>query len=651
MSRALISKIPVSEIRPYIQSTRNVNNVGNGLVLLPRISVITLDFSSTSATSCTINFKREGGNGLLFASAGNVNCEHQITSKTVQAITFDLGNDKIIKLNRTQRSRGNIVILDVSLWGEPLQSNWNDELKKCKEHACLRLVDNELYASDGAFIKGTGITIQTYPPNVCTTDGEGIKFSTSCKILKLNIAEQQNEMEILSPKTTGEIVFDTNVSGFNIIYCNHYTSSTPSGIILDHYGSYTVPLPIIKFGEKYAIHVYLSKLDGNGKVMFGFIPDTNTSTFVTVDNVSSKDFTLYTVPLVAQQEYSLSIWRHFSATGRVKVDRIIVERTDCVSQEEVASVLTKSHFTLSSIPSVVEPIIPQLGETINDFQSVEIEDSNNVIGKYERISKNFAIFPAPTIYPKALNIVGNVNIRGFKARQWLYRVQTMLPGIVNNPGSGILICDVNSVATSPRVWIGEFSGDKQAALAPLVQSQMIFTPSLDNKLMLSQWFPNADVKLCDLPLPKIQDKQDSGDYYMYMEESKSFTEHLLNIWDDTNLCIVGTRLRVPDGMQYLSDYVKYEKLSESISKCKGLITLTHNNNFKSGIVDLALSMGVPVLTNNTYYFEKAKVVRHTTSSMITKEMLQNGLRQMSGTNPEPNHNDSVIGSLKILGII
>jgi hypothetical protein len=648
MSRALISKIPVSGIGSYIQSTRNVNNIGNGLVLLPRTGAITLDFSNTNATSCTINFKRESGNGLVFANAGSVSCEYQITSKTVQALTFDLGQDKIIRLNRTVRSRGNIIILDVSLWGEALQSNWNDELRKCKEHACLRLVGTELYASEGAYIKGTGITIQTDPPNVCTTNGEGIKFTASCKILKLNIVEQQKELEPSPPKTTGEVIFDTNVSGFNRIYCNNFASSDSGGIILDHHGSYTIPLSSIKSGQRYAIHVYISRLDGNGKVMFGLTPDTGTSMFVTAGGVSSKDFTLNTVPSIAQQGYSVSVWRHSSATGKVKIDRIIVERTDSVQQEDGSSVLTKNHFTLSNIPSV-EPIIPQL-RAVNDYPLTE-SDSNDVVGKYEKISKQFAIFPAPIVNPQALNVVGSVSVRGFKSRQWLYRAQTMLPGIVSNSGSGILICDVDTVAASPRVWIGEFSGDKQAALAPLAQSQVIFTPSLENKLMLSQWFPNADVKLCDLPLPKIQDKQDPDDYYMYMEESKSFTEHLLNIWDGTNLCIIGTRLKVPDGMRYMSDYVEYEKLSESMSKCKGLITLTHNNNFKSGIVDLALSMGVPVLTNNTHYFEKAKVVRHTPSSMITKEMLQNGLRQMSSTNPDPNHNDSVIGSLRTLGII
>ncbi len=646
MSRSLLSKIPVSGIRPYIQSTRNTNNIGSGLVLLPRTSALTLDFSTTNATSCTINFKRESGNGLIFTNSGSTNNEYQITSKTIQSITLDLGSDKIVKLNRTTRSRGNVVLLDVTLWGESLQSNWNQELKKSKDHGCLRLIGDELYASEGAFIKGTGITIQTDPPNVCTTDGEGIKFNASCKVVKLNILEPK-EQEPTPIQITGTVIFDTQNAGFNRVYCNNYSASTSSGIILEHRGSYTVPLPAIKSGQKYTVRVYVTRLDGNGKVLFGLVPDDGVSMFATA-GASSKDFVLCTTPTLIQQGYSVAVWRHDSATGRVRIDRIVVEQTDEL-QVSGTDVLTKNHFTLSNVQNVVSPIDKFItAESIGELSSFE---SENVIHKYEALSKHFAIFPTPIVNQDALSVVGKVSVRGFKAKQWLYRTQTMLPNITHESNCGILICDVNCVTASPRVWLGEFTGDKQSLLAPLHQSQMIFTPSLENKVMLKQWFPNADVNVCDLPLPKIHNKQETEECYMYLEDDSSYTENLLNIWNGNNLCIVGTKLRIPDGMKYLSDYTEYNILSDYLSKCKGLISLTTNTNFKSGIIDLALSMGVHVVTNNTNYLGKAAVVRHTKHSMITKNLLEEGLGNMSYTNPNQSHNDSVIGSLRVLGII
>jgi hypothetical protein len=264
---------------------------------------------------------------------------------------------------------------------------------------------------------------------------------------------------------------------------------------------------------------------------------------------------------------------------------------------------------------------------------------------------HFAIFKTPIVNQKAFDIAGKVNVCGFKAKQWLYRTQTMLPNITQQSNCGILICDVNCVSESSHVWLGEFTGDKQDLLAPLNRSQIIFTPSLENKIMLKQWFPNADVKICDLPLPKIHNKQDTEEYYMYLEDDSSFTENLLNIWNGSGLCIVGTKLKIPDGVKYLSDYVEYNTLSESLSKCKGLINLTTNTNFKSGIIDLALNMGIPVLTNNTNYFGKAVVIRHTKYSMITKNLLEEGLSNMNYTNPNQSHNDNVINSLRSLGII
>lgn len=647
MEHDLIIKIPVSGFRPYIQSMRNCNNIGNGLVLFPKTGNLTLDFSDTEAKSCTINFKQDGGNGLILSTVGSSNNEHQITSRTSQSITFNIETDKIIRFNRTARARGNVIILDISLFGDKLQSNWNSELKKSKEHGCLRLVGDKLFASEGAFIKGIGITIKTEPPNVCTINGEGIKFTSPCQVLKLNIPNQIEELN--KKKNESQIIFDTNNSGFNKAYCNNFASLLSNNLILDNKGSYTVPVQSIISGKKYAVHISISRLDGNGKVIFGLIPDNNVSMFGTVVGLSSNDFVLYTTPSIINQGYSVSVWRHPSSTGKLKIDRIFIEQTDVDEVSEIP-LNKQNHFTLnrnylkSINPDDVYKAVESIGSPVFEI--------NDVVKKYEALSKYFAIFPIPITQPGFLDISGKVNAYGFKARQWLYRVQTIIPNIVQDPKSDILICDTDCVIASPRVWINEFYGDKKERLSVLRESKTIYTPSLENKIMLKTWFPNADVILCDLPLPKILDKQSEDDYYFYVEDNVEYTKHLLNILNNKQiLCMVGTKHKIPYGMKYLSDYTDYSIISDYLSRSKGLISLTTNTNFKSQFIELALSMGIPVITNNTKYIGKASVIRHTESSMVSSVLFNDGLSRMIQPIQNPNHNNNVIDSLKILGVV
>lgn len=651
MEQDLIIKIPVSGFKPYIQSMRNCNNINNGLVLLPKTGTLTLDFSNTEAMSCTINFKRDGGNGLIFSNIGSLSNEYQITSTTSQSVTFNLGTNRVIRLNRTARSRGNVVVLDVSLFGDKLQSNWNSELKKSKEHGCLRLVGDKLFASEGAFIKGIGITIRTDPPNVCTTDGEGIKFTSSCQVLSLNIPNQIKEVSKLAKaKADSLIVFDTNNSGFNRAYCNNFASSSSGNIILDHKGSYTVPVQSVIAGNRYAVHISVSRIDGNGKVMFGLMPDkdSNASMFVTVGGVSSNDFVLYTTPSIINHGYSVSVWRHPSATGKLKIKRIFIEQTDADNVSE-RPLNKQNHFTLIRESAPVNP--DDVYKSIESIGSPAFEITD-VVKKYEALSKHFAIFPIPITQLGALDIAGKANVYGFKARQWLYRAQTILPNIVHDPKSDILICDADCVIASSRVWISEFRGDKRDCLAALSESKTIYTPSLENKIMLNTWFPNAEVILCDLPLPKILDKQSDDTYYFYVEDNAGYTQHLIDIWDEQQtLCIVGTKLKIPNSMKYLSDYTDHSVLSDYLSRSKGLISLTTNTNFKSSFIELALSMGVPVTTNNTKYLGKASIIRHTKSSMVSPTLFKNGLNRIIQPVQNPNHNDNVVESLRTLGVV
>lgn len=652
MSRALISKIPASEIRPYIKSTRNSNNIGGGLVLLPRLGAVTFDFSKTAATFCTINFKRDSGNGFLLSNSNGASREHQVTSKSVQAISFELGPDKLLNLSRSQRSRGNVIIMEVLLYEEHKAIKWNDELKKCKDHACLRLVGDDLYASEGAYINGIGVTIKAEPSNMVVTDGSGIRFIGPCKITYLNVVGGQAPPPPKEePIKKAELVYDTAVDSFNNTYCNGHATASSEGVVLNNLGAYSVPIPDIVFGKSYKITVFATRVDGNGKLMFGLTPNVNSASYNLV-TINGKLMSNVVTPTQDNQEYSVSFWRPGSSTGHVKISKIVVEESSSSAGFTQLVPSEYPHINLTVSPALAPKILTE--PVVTDSASSIIVSSSDagigIVDKIEASSKRFAIFPAPKNSLVVSDIEGSVKACGFTARQWLFRLQATFPNIKHDTESKVAVCDVNSIINAPVILLQEFSGVKRDQIASLESAKTIFTPSLENKALLSHWFPKATVDVCQLPLPKTRDRGSENGYFMYFESDRIYTKHLLDVTNE-KLCIVGTRLNIPAKHTYLSDYEDHDVLCKYIAGSNGLIDLNRNTHYRSGIVDLALGLGVPVLTNNINYFGRATLVRHTDSSMVSKELLSEGLRKLEAPDPNKNHNDAVVGLLRRLGVV
>jgi hypothetical protein len=188
MEKTLLERVSGSEIKPYTMSTRGSSVSGSSFVLPPR-SFIVLDFSKANAEFCVINFRRDSGNGLAITHCAGRNVEHKITSKTNQGLEFRLRGDKRVHIHRTDRGRGSIAITSLEFYTyRETPVDWNAKLRQCREHACIRLIGDVLHASEGGFIDGDIAEIETDPPGAFVRDGRLIKFVTSCRINKLEIA-------------------------------------------------------------------------------------------------------------------------------------------------------------------------------------------------------------------------------------------------------------------------------------------------------------------------------------------------------------------------------------------------------------------------------------------------------------------------------
>lgn len=640
MERSLLCKTSAANLSPYVQSTKNTHLRGSSRIIQPRNGMIVFDFSQTTADEISLNFKRDSGNGLFVSYISGKGKEHVVTSKTGQRIFFPLDKTKKIHLYRTTRSRGDISFIDLELYEKKEVIDWNECLSKIEEYTCLRLGEkNTLLASEGGVIKTTGkITIKTEPENAFVKTDTGIKFTTSCQILYLNVIDSK---ETTSKPKLSTAIFDSSISGFNQSYCI-LADVQNNGVSIGHRGCYEMPLQGIVVGKTYSITISAQLLSGNGKIMFGIVPDNNTSKYNVVRSKTPVEFT--TNVTTVTDKCSLKIWRHPSSKGNVLVSKILVQEVG--PGNRILPKLPK-HIDIQPDITPAKTVKP---DPVFVPQPMQDHDASS---RVESVSRYFAIFPEPIPVEGANHeLTGSVMVSGYTARKWLNWLRVYYPKIAQNAQSRVAVCDVNNIVVAERVWLDAFVGNHKSRVAPLSGSKAIFTPSLPNKIKLKEWLgERANIQVAELPLPKISDANKPGGYFLYFDDTRQYTRHLFRIWNpEYKLHVVGTKERIPPFAKYISEYEQFSSLSDQISNATGLISLTENNHHISALIELALSMGVPVLTNNHQYFGKANVVKHTTDAPMSKTALDTTLNSMKRLSV-CDHNNDVIAALKRLGVV
>lgn len=639
MERSLLSKTSAINLSPYFQSSKNTHLRGSNLVIQPRNGMVVFNFSQTTADEVSISFKRDSGNGLFVSYISGKGKEHVVTSKTGQRIFFPLDSTKKLQIYRTTRSRGDISLMDLELYEKKEVIDWNERLGKTDQYTCLSLDKNTLLASEGGIIKTTGkIIIKTDPDDAFVKTDDGLKFTSSCKVLEFDVVHQDG----VKPKTKNvSELFDSSVSGFNQMYCEGANIKN-NGVSIGHRGFYEMPINGIKSGKTYSVFISAQLLSGNGKMMFGFVPNNNNSKYNVVRNKAPTEFrATFTA---TSDNCSLRIWRHPSSKGDLLISRIrinVLGDNSQVLEKLPRHINIKPASPVTAKETEPEPIV--ISQPMQNHESAR---------RVEMVSKHFAIFQEPVPIEGANHeLVGSVMAHGYTARKWLNWLRVYYPKIVQNPKARTAICDVNNIVVTERVWLDAFVGDYKSRVAPLKGAKVIFTPSLPNKIMLKEWLGDAvNIQVAGLPLPKITNAKSPSGYFLYFENSRHYTKHLLSLWNsEYKLHVVGTKESIPVFSKYISEYEPFSSLSSQLSNATGLISLTENNHHVSGLIDLAFSMGVPVLTNNHQYLGKGNVVRHTTSAPISKKVLDTTLKSMKRA--VPSNSNNIAAALKHLGVV
>lgn len=661
--------IEISDIK-QITSLSKSCKFDSGCTLESKYGKIVLNINP-EAKKVILHLKRLSGNGKIIINDDNI----IITSKLSHC--YELAVQPLVEISRPEDGTGEVNLFGVSIYfeeiekGETLSQNWKTLMARCGEHKGIRLVANKLFAAQGAFITNGSLikNIQTSPPNMTEMQENKLRFLGQCEIINLIVDTQApivpkpahdlythrdapmplvvpSELEPVVPPLplfgnfkqasspdppSNPILYDslivkefapskqvaTNTIKFIKSNFNDYLHLKKGGI-------YTIPMSFIKPNIEYVVIVNAKRLNGNGKIRASFSsnnqPLISGVEMLTENTMSDIYFNINSGKINNDDIYRFAIGVSEQGTGDVLISRIQVLQGISIN----AFRNRQKHV---QIPTSNVPI---------NFSSTGIS-INRTMGQ---ISKTFSILQ-PNVYDtlNTYDLTGVIQTADFKSAQWVSKILPMFPNVQINSASinllkftktdkstNVVLGSLGSLAPCPRIWVEEFAEEKmsQTDLDIFNNCSTIMSPSLPNIQFFKHKF--LDKKIIHVPKywPHLNKSQSHySNYLLYFEKHPLFTELLLQNWksDFPKLFVVGTNYTLPDFAKYISPYASYNYIYSLLMGSSGLIDLNSNNHYSSGILDLAHSCGIRIVTNNHWLsFVKPKpnyvMSKHVSGSIL-----------------------------------
>src|SRR5690606_15248450 len=524
--------------------------------------------------------------GILMISGNGIRRGYQINCRISQSILFPVGDDGLVQVHRTNRSRGDISILDVSLYAETMDAtDWNVQINKCDKHHCLRLIGDNLHASDGAFIQGNILRIQTEPNNMFTNKDGIVRFLGSCKIIDLEVGGENIRRDIdpvlnlpvepervrsdllvedvrLGNKEEPVVpagLFDTNATGFSPVYGSNDSVVNVSGVVLDRHGSYNIPLKNINHGKKYRVDITVSRIDGNGKFMFNILPNPSGSVVKMASN-EDRTFSIETAPSVSSS-YSLSVWRHPSSKGRIRISRIVVSGgVESVLEPEIIK-----HRQIRPIqnraPEPPKPVVKPLPPP-------------SIINYSDDYVMRDVIRFADYNFSKPSHQSRPISISTTSGMRWLSKIQSSTNNFHIDDKSDVLICSIDSIKEAKKVFLDSFTEDKitDKIIESLSKTDVIYTPTEQGVSALMNKLDGKDIRCLARVWPYTQPVSipflETKDFIVLPNRNDQVTRLVIDALHGLNIVVLGARGRYPQNVIPVNEYLQYNKLLWLIQKAK-----------------------------------------------------------------------------------
>lgn len=613
MVTSLVKKIVPSEFGSLIQTKKNAYVSGTVMVIQPKLGQVMFDFKDVRADICVVRLRRDSGNGILMINSNGLGRGHQVSSKTSQCISFELGGNKQVLMHRTNRSRGDISILDISLYCEKNDAvDWNNQIDKCEDHRCLRLINNDLHASDGSYIKGNIVCIETEPKGMFIHKDNIVKFLGSCKIIDLEIGSKVVIPELDLNTSTDQIkepiqdvklgnkiintslIYDTDESGFSPVFASKDSVVNIGGIVLDRHSSYNIPLKNIIPGKKYNINIDVARIDGNGKFICNILP-TATDSIVKIAVNGVRTFSFYVSPSSASN-YSLSIWRHPSSKGRIRVSKVVVSGGIDEAPEPIKNRLIRH------IPNrLIEPSKP-----VQLIKPVVFDYKNNHVTKDSIAFADYNIINNPGAVPVSVSTVSGMS--------WFSKIQGISDNIGIGDSANVSICSIDNLKSANKIFIDSFTELQvtDSVIEVLSKANIIFTPTEQGVSTLMNKLEGKDIRCLakvwpykePVPVSYLQDKE----FVVVVNRNPLVTSFVIDTVPNKRVVVIGARGSYPSNVIPINEYFPYNKLLWVLKKANVVFDFHQVEDHKSGLIDLCMNLGTPVVTSSWHYMNFSNVI-------------------------------------------
>lgn len=621
----------------FASSSRSCH-FGQVCELEAKFGSVTFDFSTITADYCMIHTRRQSGNGIVSISVGDQNLEQNILSKLNHSIKIDLKVSKRVEISRPYRSKGNVEIWGVDFYTEKNVSkiskttiDWANILRSCKEYKCLKISeDGRLFASEGGQIIANNIlNISSHPPNMYQIyDNTTVKFLGPCEITNLEInsgdkiikkqalyphfdmfspnnelisgqnilvtANQENVLKpsIINPKP----IFDSAESGSLKLFKREDCEDIAGAIILKHQGKIIIPVSNLKRNHEYIVIIEANKKSGNGKLHAWVEPlETKAADLIFVaGHRKTLRMKITSGPNTSEEQQSVVVARPDSATGDVIIYRVII--IEGANIEHVVASLINNAITTATHTH------PQRAITVTDDDFIYV-----TLKKYARYS---SFVEPPITFEQLGGYCASTSMSGLK---WINKINKIIPNIKLDNTSKypikLLFGTIDNLILAENIYLDEY--DKLINTDILCQTKKIFTPSFENWLELKDKFNNIDVIHCAKPWPYVvphELKHIKDNFMLLINRNEKITQTIVQLYNENNWpkpVILNARHNFGNNNIYLAnDYLPYDNLLWLIENAVCIVDFDNVKNVKSSLLEIAISLGTPVVSNNWFLRDK-----------------------------------------------
>jgi len=269
-------------------------------------------------------------------------------------------------------------------------------------------------------------------------------------------------------------------------------------------------------------------------------------------------------------------------------------------------------------------------------------------------SKEFSLvtpenYEAPSTFMNSGTILPNTP----SSRLWIRKIAPFFPELKvssraftmfdfkqSSDDPDVIMCSLDTLIAGKRIWIEEWFDRNltHEQIEILRKCKTIMSPSLVNTQEILKVIPEANVIRVEKVWPMIPCEAIKHDYILYFEKEEEITNTLLAEWDEKfgKLIVVGSRLKLPKFAESVTDTSDYMTVCTLLMGAKALLDLSGNNYYKSGLIQLASSLSLPVITNNQSYLNlnNTLMVKQDKTRYPTSENIRTALNKFILEHPK-----------------